>query len=74
MFKCVKSTQILTEPDDFGTTTIPAHHGDGSLTGEMTPMVCIRSSSSSTFLRNGMGTLQAVCNAYGGASGLSLIV
>ena len=53
---------------------MPAHHGEGSLTGEMTPMVCIWSNSSSTFLRNGIGTLRAVCSAYGATPGLSFIV
>ena len=72
-FKCVKSTQILTDSKGFSTTTIPAHHGDGSSTGEMMPVVCILSSSSSTFLRNGIGTQWAVCNAYGVAPCLSLI-
>ena len=53
------------EPEGLGTstTTIPVHHGDGSSTGEMMPVACILRSSSSTFLRNGMGTLQAVCSA-----------
>ena len=36
LFSERKSTQILTEPDDLGTTTIPVHHSVGSFTGEIT--------------------------------------
>ena len=45
-FKGFKSTHICTSPEGLGTTTIPAHHGDGSSTGAMTPSDCIRRSSS----------------------------
>ena len=37
-----KSTHIRTAPDFFGTTTIPAHYGVGSLTLEMTPAFSIQ--------------------------------
>ena len=73
-FRCVKSAQILTESDNLDTTTILVHLVDGSSTDEMMPVVCIRSSSSSTFFHNGMGTLRAVCSAYGTAPCLNLIV
>ena len=55
-FSGFKSTQIRIAPSLFGTTTIPAHHGVGSSTFEMTPMDSMRSSSSLTFGRNGRGT------------------
>ena len=35
--------QIRTSPDFFGTTTIPAHHGVGSVTFEITPAFSILS-------------------------------
>ena len=41
-----KSTQILTAPVFFGTTTMPAHQGVGSFTFEITPRASIRVSSS----------------------------
>ena len=55
--------QILTSPDRLGTTTIPAHQGVGSVTGEITPSVFIRCSSFWTFGRRGMGTLRGVNTA-----------
>ena len=36
-FKGLRSTHILTLPDFFGTTTMPAHQGVGSVTFLMTP-------------------------------------
>ena len=36
-FRHLKSTQILNRPDGFGTTTMPEHHGNGWVTGNITP-------------------------------------
>ena len=70
-----QSTQILTEPDGLGTTTYhSAHYGKGLSIGEMTLIGYIWSSSSSTFLCNGIGTLRAVYNKNGAALCLSFIV
>ena len=55
-----KSTQILTCPDGFGTTTMPKHHGDSSPTGDMTPNDSIHLNSFCTFLRSDSGTFLAV--------------
>ena len=52
-------------PFFFGTTTIPAHHGVGSSTFEMTPIDSIRSSSSLTFGRNGRGTCLGAYREWG---------
>ena len=49
----VRSTQILTSPLDFGTATIGAHQGVGSVTGIITPKDCSLSNSAFTFLCNG---------------------
>ena len=49
-------THIQSAPSFFGTTTMPAHHGVGSSTLEMTPRDSIRSSSSWTLGRLGSGT------------------
>ena len=43
---------ILTEPDDLGTTTIPAQHGEGSLTNDMRPMIYIPGRYKSIMLLN----------------------
>ena len=59
-FRGFRSTQILTCPDFLGTTTIPAHQGVGSLTGDITPICSIRVSSSCTLVRRGMGTFLGV--------------
>ena len=60
-----KSTQILTSPDRFGTTTIPAHHEVGSVILVVTPKASIRSSSSRTFSRRGRATLCGEYREYG---------
>ena len=52
--------QILTDPDRFGATTIPAHQGVGTSTGDMTLMVSIRFSSLETFSLGGSGTRRGV--------------
>ena len=72
-FRGLKSTQILTDPDFFGTTTMPAHHGVGSSIREMTPRDSVRVSSSCTFFLRGKGTFLGVKRAQGLALGLSLI-
>ena len=72
-FRGLKSTQILTDPDFFGTTTMPAHHGVGSSIREMTPRDSMRMSSSCTFFLRGKGTFRGVKRAQGLALGLSLI-
>ena len=69
----LRSTHILTAPDFFGTTTMPAHHGVGSVTLDMTPKASIRSSSACTFGHRGIGTLLDVKSACGAASSLSFI-
>ena len=69
-----KSTQMRTAPDFFRTTTIPAHQGAGSSTGEMTPSDCMRESSSLTFCLRGSGTFLGMHRANGCASGLSRIL
>ena len=48
--------QIHTCPDGLGTATMPEHHGDGSLTGDMTPNDSIRLNSFCTLLRRGSST------------------
>ena len=42
----------------FGTTTMPAHHGVGVSTFEITPSDSMWDNSSLTFWRRGMGTLR----------------
>ena len=61
---------MQTDPSGFGTATIPAHHGMGSLSLEMTPSDSMRSNSAFTFGRIGNGMLRGVCSANGVASGL----
>ena len=56
---------MRTSPDLFGTTTIPAHHGVGVVTLEITPSFSIRSSSFFTRGRRGIGTFLGVNSAYG---------
>ena len=63
----LRSTQMRTAPLGLGTTTMPAHHGVGSSTLEMTPRFSIRCNSSLTFWRSGMGTLRGVYIACGWA-------
>lgn len=48
LFNLERSTHILTAPDFFGTTTIPAHHSVGSSTPLITHNVSIQCSSSLT--------------------------
>ena len=73
-FNGVKSTQILTPPDFFGTTTIPAQQRVGVSTLEITPMDSIRSSSCRTLSQSGRGTFQGVYNEYRTVSSLSWIL
>lgn len=51
----LRLTQIRIAPLFLGTTTMPAHHGVGTSTFEMTPMSSMRSSSSVTCALRGMG-------------------
>ena len=67
----LRSTQIRTLPDFLGTTTIPAHHGVGSDTLEITPVFSVLSSSSATLGRRGKGTCCGVKSACGLVSGRS---
>ena len=69
-----RSTQILTFPDFFRTTTIPAHHGVGSVTLEMMPAFSIFPSSSANLGRRGRGTLRGVKRAKSLAPGISWMV
>ena len=64
-FSLVRSTQILTLPFGFGTTTIPAHHSVGCFTLEITPRPSILWSSAFTFGRRGRATLLGVVRAKG---------
>ena len=72
-FSGFKLTQILTVPELFGTTTIPAHQGVGSWTWEITPNWSIWLRSSFTLFLSGIGTLLGVKRAYGLAPSCSLI-
>ena len=69
-FNGFKSTQILTSPDFFGTTTIPAHQGVGVSTFAITPMDSIRSRES----QRCRGTFRGVYNEYRTALSLSWIL
>ena len=69
----LRSTHILTSPDRFGTTTMPAHQSVGVSILEITPMHSMRSSSSFTFGLRGMGTLRGTYSECGSASSRSLI-
>ena len=51
---------MRTCPDGFGATTIPEHHGESSVTGDMTPIDSIHFNSCCTLLRNGSGIFLAV--------------
>ena len=66
-----KSTQIRTAPKSLGTTTIAAHQGVGSSTGDMTPKLCIRYNSVCTFALIGRGMFLGVLNANGCGFGFS---
>ena len=72
-FRGLKPTRILTDPNFFGTTAMPAHHGVGSSTREITPSDSMHVSSSCTFFLRGKGTFCGVKRAQGLALGLSLI-
>jgi len=72
-FSGLRSTQMRTAPDSFGTTTIAAHQEVGSSTGEITPRFSIRSSSSFTFILSGMGTFLGKHKANGWLFGFSFI-
>ena len=72
-FKGLRSTQIRRVPFALGTTTIPAHQGVGSSTGDITPSDSIRASSSSTFGCCGSGMWRGAMSEYGLVSGLSFI-
>ena len=52
----LRSTQILTEPDFFGSTAQLVHQCVGFFTLEITPISSIRFSSSRTFSMSGRGT------------------
>ena len=47
---------MRTWPDGLGITTMPEHHGDGLLTGDITPIDSIYVNSSCTLVHNGSGT------------------
>ena len=55
---------MQTDPDFFGTTTMPARYGVGVCTHAMTLSDSIRLSLSRTFLYNRMGTLCGVNKAF----------
>ena len=57
----------------FSTTTIPTHHGVGSVTFEITPAFSIRSSSSLTLAVINMGTFCGVNRACGWAPSRNLM-
>ena len=59
------STQILTAPEAFGTTTIAAHQGVGSLTQNITPKLSMPCSSACTFGLSARGIFLGVLNACG---------
>ena len=59
------STQILTAPEAFGTTTMAAHQGVGYLTRDITPKFSIRTNSSCTFGLKGRGMFLGVLRANG---------
>ena len=60
VFNGFRSMQMRTEPSFFGSTTMPAHHGVGTSTFEITPIDSIRSSSFFTVWRSGRGTFLGV--------------
>ena len=61
---------MRTDSSSLGTATMPAHHGVGAVTLEMTPSDSMHSSSAFTFGCIGRGTLQGVWRANGVVSGL----
>ena len=65
LFRWVRSTQILTLPFAFGTTTIPEHQSVGWITLEMIPCCSILRNSSSTLGSNGCGTLRGAYKHIG---------
>ena len=73
-FKGFMLTHILTFPEGFGTTTMPAHHGDGSFIQDITPGNSIWLSSFCTSFHIKIGTRLAACNAHGLASGFNGIL
>ena len=73
-FNGFRSTHTRSFPDGLVTMTIPAHHGVGSLTLEITPSFCIRCSSFSTSARCGSATRRGTYMANGVASGFRRIV
>ena len=60
-------------PSCFGTTTMPAHHSVGRVTGVMTRKSTIRFSSFLVFSMRRIEILRGVANAKGFASGFSFI-
>ena len=68
-----RSTHTRTLPFGFNTGTIGAHQSVGCSTFVITPSVSIRSSSRRTLRRIWMGTLRALTQLYGFASGRSSI-
>ena len=70
----LRSTQILMFPDFLGTTTIPAHHGVGTSTLEITPMASILASCLVTLGLRGRAMLQGVESAYAIASGFNVML
>ena len=73
-FSGLRSTHIRTAPESLGTTTIAAHHGIGTSTGEITPRLCMHCNSQCTFDRNGRGIFRGAFKASGWLFGFSLIV
>ena len=70
----VKSTQILTFPLAFGTTTIPEHQSVGVSTREIIPCDSMRSSSCFTLGNNGIATLRGTDKANEDIFSLSAIL
>ena len=79
-FKGFMSTQIQTAPEAFGTTTIAAHQGVGSLTRDITPkpsMRCnasMRCNSACTFGLSARGIFLGVLKAKGCELGFNWIL
>ena len=69
-----KSTQMRSEPDLLGTTTMPEHQGVGLSERDITPSNSIRPSSFCTFFLKGIGTTRGVNKANGLVSGARLIL
>ena len=64
-FSSFRLTQMRMAPSFLGTKTIPAHHGVGSSTLEITSIDSIRLSSSLTFWHSDSGTCRGVKSEYG---------